>query len=106
VDGETIVWAWARLALAAVCVAVLVAARWHHERQVALLGSRAGRRLRDVPEAWLEHSPAAARAGSGGVTVFGRRVPALSYPLYWLGLTTSAALAAQAISVLALAAMQ
>jgi hypothetical protein len=87
--------------LAAVCVAALIAARWRHEQQVA--GS--GQELPDLPElrTWLERlerRPAAARAGLGGGPSLRRRTPSLAYPLYWLGLTTSAALAAQSISVL------
>jgi hypothetical protein len=100
VDAEAVTWAWGRLALAVLCVAALIAARWRHERALA----EVGRALDEAP-AWLkrlERRPAAARAGrsGGGVSPFGRRVPSIAYPLYWLGLTTSAALAAQAISVL------
>ncbi len=99
-DVEALAWAWGRLALAVVCVAALIAARWHHERQLAA----EGRGRREIGE-WLEQRPATARAGQGGggiLEVFVRRIPNVSYPLYWMGLTTSAALAAQSVSVLVL----
>lgn len=86
---ELVIWPLTRLALAVVCVTALMVARWHHERQQA-----------NSPRAWLERRPLAARAdgGDGGRIV--RRLPTVSHPLYWLGLTTSAALAAQAIAAL------
>jgi hypothetical protein len=101
VDAEAIAWAWGRLALAVVCVAALMAARWRHERQLA----QDGREMRDL-RTWLERQPADGGAGLGyggmleRLERLGRHAPSVSHPLYWLGLTTSAALAAQSISVL------
>ena len=71
-----------RLALALVCIGVLISARWRHEQQLA-------------------GSPPAARSGAAGRRG-GRRAPLPPLPqsLYWMGLTTSAALAAQAIAAL------
>lgn len=73
-----------RLALAALCVMVLVGARWRHERQLA--GGLAQRKFA-VP---LHRARSTRRVPLGG----------LSQSLYWLGLTSSAALAAQAIASL------
>jgi hypothetical protein len=85
-------WAWVRLALAGLCVGALVAARWNHERQLA--------RNSNAVRAILERRTLEARgAGMAGGRV-GVRLPQVSHPLYWLGLTTSAALAAQAIATL------
>ena len=86
------VWALARLALALACVAALMVARWNHEKQLA-----------NSPRGLLARKPAEARAGAlrglqGDRS--GWRLPAVSHPLYWLGLTTSAALAGQAIATL------
>jgi hypothetical protein len=85
--------AMARLGLAIVCSSALIAARWYHERRVAAAGRAAGRLPR------LRASRRASRPTSRGL---GRRGLAdrISHPLYWLGLTTSAALAAQAIAAL------
>jgi hypothetical protein len=101
VDVAVAVQAVGRLVLAVVCVAVLMVARWRHEQQVMspprLLRlpslSDATARGRDV------RTPRAIRRGAAGL---GRA----SHWLYWLGLTTSAALAAQAISTLVLQATQ
>ena len=85
-------WALARLALALACVAALMVARWNHEKQLA-----------SSPRGLLERKPAEARAGALRGTQsdrFGWRLPVISHPLYWLGLTTSAALAGQAIAAL------
>ena len=72
-----------RLALALVCIAMLILARWRHEQQMA-------------------SGPPALRSSLGLDSRPGRRVPRVpvSLWLYWLGLTTSAALAAQAIAAL------
>ena len=86
------IFALIRLALAAVCVGALVAARWNHEKQVA--------KNPQTARALLERRTLQARgAGSSGGRV-GFRMPEIQHPLYWLGLTTSAALAAQAIATL------
>ena len=91
VDAD-VAWALARLALALGCVVALMVARWNHEKQLA-----------SSPRGLLERKPAEARAGALRGTQsdrFGWRLPAISHPLYWLGLTTSAALAGQAIAAL------
>lgn len=89
---DAIVWAWIRLALASACVGALVAARWNHERQLAKSANPA--------RALLERRTLEARgAGTSGGRM-GIRLPQITHPLYWLGLTTSAALAAQAIATL------
>jgi hypothetical protein len=89
---DVFLWAWIRLALAALCVGALVAARWNHEKQLA--------KNTNVVRALLERRTLAARgAGTAGGRI-GMRLPQISHPLYWLGLTTSAALAAQAIATL------
>jgi len=83
-----------------VCVGALVAARWHHEREVL-------KTPRTTHAAWLARRPLEAReaaGASGNGSRLGWRLPAITYPLYWLGLTSSAALAAQAISLLVLGA--
>lgn len=77
-----------RLILAAVCTGVLIAARWHREQQ-----------LSNAPR------PARSARQTRASEPLGRRLPHLrsirvSQPLYWIGLTTSAALAAQAIASL------
>ena len=108
---EGIGFVWARLALAALCIGVLMWARWNHERQQV-----------DEARPWLEEGELEAREARtgfrlwkqadqrslGGVGLPRRsrplrlpaHLPALSHPLYWLGLTTSAALAGQAIAAL------
>ena len=93
---DALLWAWVRLALAAMCVGALVAARWNHEKQLA--------KNPPTARALLERRALEARgAGANGERV-GFRLPAITHPLYWLGLTTSAALAAQAIATLLQAA--
>ncbi|HEV2123332.1 MAG TPA: hypothetical protein VGW38_11225 [Chloroflexota bacterium] len=91
--AEELAWAWARLALAGICVAVLIAARWQHERQ-----------LLNAPRTFIPRSTLTAGRGRTGARSIRPSGPLqlnhLSYPLYWLGLTTTAALAAQAIAVL------
>ena len=94
---DLVLWAWVRLSLAAACVGALVAARWNHERQAA---SNPGSARALIQRRTLE----ARGAGIGGAR-FGFRLPQVSHPLYWLGLTTSAALAAQAISTLLIASL-
>jgi hypothetical protein len=75
-------------------MAVLIAGRWYHEQRIAA-SVRTGR-----------HRPGQrGKLGPGGGASLGPgnrlRLPGqLSQPLYWLGLTTSAALAAQAIAAL------
>ena len=89
---DFVLWAWVRLSLAAACVGALVAARWNHERHAAANPNTA--------RALLQRRTLEARgAGTAGTRV-GFRLPQVSHPLYWLGLTTSAALAAQAIATL------
>ena len=89
---DAILWAWIRISLAAACVGALIAARCNHEKQVS--GNSATAR------ALLQRRTLEARgAGTSGTRV-GFRLPQVSHPLYWLGLTTSAALAAQAIATL------
>ena len=89
---DALLWAWIRLSLAAACVGALIAARWSHEKQMA--------NNPNVARALLQRRTLEARgAGAAGARV-GFRLPQVSHPLYWLGLTTSAALAAQAISTL------
>ena len=89
---DSVLWAWIRISLAAACVGALVAARWNHEKQAAGNSS--------TTRALLQRRTLEARgAGTAGTRV-GFRLPQLSHPLYWLGLTTSAALAAQAIATL------
>jgi hypothetical protein len=76
-----------RLMLALLCMAMLIGARWYHERQVLAAGL-------------LTHRSAGVTGRRGLRGRLSRRALAgrLSQPLYWLGLTTSAALAAQAIA--------
>ena len=94
---DLVLWAWVRLSLAAACVGALVAARWNHERQAAGNPSSA--------RALLQRRTLEARGAGAGGTRVGFRLPQISHPLYWLGLTTSAALAAQAISTLLTASL-
>lgn len=80
-----------RLCLAVVCVGVLVAARWRHEQQLG--GFPRTLRVPDVPdERNRQGGRRRRRLGPPGT---------VSHWLYWLGLTSSAALAAQAIAALA-----
>src|SRR5688572_18512204 len=95
---DLVVWAWVRLARAARCVGALVAAGWNHEKQMVKNHAHLGRAL-------LERRTLEARgAGTSGGRV-GFRLPPITHPMYWLGLTTSAALAAQAIATLLTAAV-
>ncbi|MGI8423159.1 MAG: hypothetical protein ACR2NO_03455 [Chloroflexota bacterium] len=89
---DVVLWAWVRISLAAACVGALMAARWNHERQLAKNPSSS--------RAMLERRTLEARTvgTAGGRVNF--RLPPFTHPLYWLGLTTSAALAAQAIATL------
>jgi hypothetical protein len=89
---DAFLWAWVRLALAAMCVGALVAARWNHEKQLAKNPPSA--------RALLERRALEARGAGGDGGRVGFRLPTITHPLYWLGLTTSAALAAQAIATL------
>lgn len=89
---DAALWAWIRISLAAACVGALIAARWNHEKQVA--GSSSASR------ALLQRRTLEARGAGGAGSRVGFRLPQVSHPLYWLGLTTSAALAAQAIATL------
>ncbi len=93
--GADPLWVWGRLALAIVCVGALMAARWHHERQLA-----SAPRAAQLSRTWLERKALEARTDPGSGTRLARRLPPVTHPLYWLGLTTSAALAAQAIATL------
>ena len=89
---DAVLWAWVRISLAAACVGALIAARWNHERQLTSNSNTA--------RAMLQRRTLEARgAGTAGTRV-GFRLPPVSHPLYWLGLTTSATLAAQAIATL------
>ncbi|MBI3972504.1 MAG: hypothetical protein HY332_14590 [Chloroflexi bacterium] len=73
-----------RLILALTCIAILIGARWYHERQ-----------LMRAPRLTFRSAPSPNRRPAR------RTLPAyLSQSLYWLGLTTSAALAAQAIAAI------
>jgi hypothetical protein len=95
VELNAVFWAWGRVALAIACSGALMAARWQHEKQL----ENAPRTARG----WLERRAMEARATGSGASVserLVRRLPVPSHPLYWLGLTTSAALAAQAIATL------
>lgn len=92
-------WAWVRLALAALCVGALVAARWNHEQQLA----KNTNAVREILERRTLEARGAGGTGAGGRV--GVRLPQVSHPLYWLGLTTSAALAAQAIATLLTASL-
>ena len=76
-----------RLMLAFVCMGMLIGARWYHERQLVAAGPPVYRPLR-----------VRGRHGFRGHISRRALVGRLSQPLYWLGLTTSAALAAQAIA--------
>ena len=89
---DAVLWAWIRISLAAACVGALIAARWNHERQVAEKPATA--------RALLQRRTLEARGAGASGTRVGFRLPQVSHPLYWLGLTTSAALAAQAIATL------
>jgi hypothetical protein len=89
-----------RLALAVCCVAILIGARWRHEQQ-ALTTSRplrprfagpANGRGARLPGAPIVHRLARPARRAPGIS--------LSLALYWLGLTTSAALAGQALATL------
>ena len=91
-EVDAVLWAWIRISLAAACVGALIAARWSHERQAASNTSTA--------RAMLQRRTLEARGAGAGGTRVGFRLPQVTHPLYWLGLTTSAALAAQAISTL------
>jgi hypothetical protein len=78
-----------------------MAARWQHERQLvnAPRTERAARETRG----WLERRAVEARvteSSLGSSARFVRRLPTPAHPLYWLGLTTSSALAAQALATL------
>ncbi len=89
---DAVLWAWIRISLAAAIVGALIAARWNHEKQVASTNNTA--------RALLQRRTLEARGAGAGGTRVGFRLPQMSHPLYWLGLTTSAALAAQAIATL------
>ena len=89
---DAVLWAWIRISLAAACVGALIAARWNHEKQVASTSNTA--------RAVLQRRTLEARGAGASGTRVGFRLPQLAHPLYWLGLTTSAALAAQAIATL------
>ena len=91
-DVDNVLWAWIRISLAAACVGALIAARWNHEKQVASTSNTA--------RAVLQRRTLEARGAGASGTRVGFRLPQLTHPLYWLGLTTSAALAAQAIATL------
>jgi hypothetical protein len=96
-----------RLGLAAICVATLVGARWRHERQAALLQQPGWRVAGGGPDLdpsvpqrrrpWLVMSWSLLRRHRSPKRPLNLR---LSLALYWLGLTTSAALAGQAIAAL------
>ncbi|MAG37445.1 MAG: hypothetical protein CL878_14515 [Dehalococcoidia bacterium] len=72
-EGQAVI----RLLIAVGCAGMLILARWQHER-LRWFGASQGRRR----AVWAQH---------GRVT----------WSLYWLGLTTSAALAGQAVAMLA-----
>lgn len=99
VGGETLVWAWARLALAVVCVAVLIAARWRHEHRAARRMYYARRIAEGEIRVWPARDSLGLRAGAGA-SGWLARLPVPSHPLYWLGLTAAAALASHAIAAL------
>jgi hypothetical protein len=89
---DVALWALIRLALAALCVGALMGARWNHEKQLA--------KNPQTARALLERRTLQARGAGSSAGRVGFRMPAIQHPLYWLGLTTSAALAAQAIATL------
>ena len=75
-----------KLALATCGVAILIVARWRHEQQ-----------LTSAPQFFVRSGPPRLREGGSRHTV--RRVrPSFAQSLYWIGLTSSAALAGQAIA--------